>query len=90
MVNCRLANIQRSISVGAFQFQNVKDGPLKNPMPEAEKLVSQSPEGLTPLQRNLLELVTSEIVEERRVQLQQQPPYMVDGFVGHFLDPKWN
>ncbi|XP_034485983.1 complement component 1 Q subcomponent-binding protein, mitochondrial-like [Drosophila innubila] len=88
MTNCRLANIQRSISLSAFQLQNLKDGPLKNPMPEAEKPASQSPEGLTPLQRNLLELVTAEIVEERRVQLQLQPPYMVDGFTGHFSGSK--
>lgn len=88
MINCRLANIQRSISVSAFQLQNLKDKPLQKPMPEAEKPVSQSPQTLTTLQRNLLELVTAEIVEERRVQLKLEPPYMVNDFIGQFSGSK--
>ncbi|KAM8720194.1 hypothetical protein ACLKA7_006268 [Drosophila subpalustris] len=89
-MNYRLANIQRCISVSALQLQNLKDDPLKKPMPEAEKPASQSqtPGSLTSLQRNLLELVTAEILEERRVQLQLQPPYKVDDFVGHFSGSK--
>jgi len=88
MVNCRLANFQRSISVSAFQLQNVKDKPLQKPLPEPEKPVSQSPQVLTTLQRKLLEFVTAEIVEERRVQVIVEPPHMVDDFIAQFSGSK--
>ncbi|ALC49089.1 P32, partial [Drosophila busckii] len=39
-------------------------------------------------QRNLLEFVTAEIIEERRVQLQLEQPYVIDGFTGHFSGSK--
>nr|XP_032295641.1 uncharacterized protein LOC6631655 [Drosophila virilis] len=88
LANCRVAKFQRSISVTAFQLQNLKGEALKKPMPEEEKPASPTPVGLTPSQRNLVEFVTGEILEERRVQLQLEPPYMIDEFTGHFSGSK--
>ncbi|XP_030567251.1 conserved regulator of innate immunity protein 3-like [Drosophila novamexicana] len=88
LANCRVAKFQRSISVTAFQLQNLKGEALKKPMPEEEKPASPTPVGLTPSQRNLVEFVTGEILEERRVQLQLEPPYMIDDFTGHFSGSK--
>ncbi|XP_064536776.1 conserved regulator of innate immunity protein 3-like [Drosophila montana] len=88
LAHCRVAKFQRSISVTAFQLQNLKGEALKKPMPEEEKPASATPVGLTPSQRNLVEFVTGEILEERRVQLQLEPPYMIDDFTGHFSGSK--
>lgn len=88
MGNLRLSNIQRSVSISAFQLQNLKGEPVKGSLAGQEKSVSASLEGLTTSQRNLVEFVTSEIIEERRVQFHLEPPYMVDDFKGHFSGSK--
>lgn len=89
MGNFRLANnIQRSVTVSAYQLQNLKGEPLKEPLVGQEKPASLSVDGLTASQRNLVEFVTNEIVEERRVQFHLEPPYMVDDFKGHFSGSK--
>ncbi|KAH8292916.1 hypothetical protein KR044_008661 [Drosophila immigrans] len=91
--NCRLARqMQRTIVVSAVQLQSLKNKTLKQaaiPKDDEErtKLLSP-PQDLTTLQRDLLELITAEIVEERRLQLKLDPPYMIDDFVGHFSGSK--
>ncbi|EDW00317.1 complement component 1 Q subcomponent-binding protein, mitochondrial [Drosophila grimshawi] len=86
LANSRLAQMQRSISIAAHQMQNLKGEALQKTLPQEEE--NLTPIELTPSQRNLVEFVTGEIVEERRVQLHMESPCIIDDFTGYFTGSK--
>ncbi|XP_051857872.1 conserved regulator of innate immunity protein 3-like [Drosophila albomicans] len=92
LTNCRLAKqMERTLAVSAMQLQHLKDEAVKQETPKDDELKTESlspPQGLTALQRDLLELITAEIIEERRMQVPLKPPYKIDDFVGHFSGSK--